>query len=343
MTDQVIKTLTDPAFLIALLVGIAVFATVFTVLPAFGGNQLKARMKSVALEREELRAKQRAWLAANADRRNKGGLREEQSIGMRNIVEKLDLRRLLADEGTMRQLRMAGFRGQNPLTKFLFFRLVLPFAGLVLAVFIVFGLGYLADKPMMVKVLVCVVAAYAGFYMPVLYVSNRATKRKQSIQMAWPDALDLMLICVESGMSVEAAMRKVAEEIGAQSVELAEEFVLTNAELSFLQERRQAYENLSTRTGLESVKSVAQALIQAERYGTPVAHALRVLASESRDMRLNEAEKKAAALPPKLTVPMILFFLPVLFAIILGPAGIQISQRGLFGDRTTSSSDTNNQ
>ncbi|KQZ94034.1 type II secretion system protein [Mesorhizobium sp. Root157] len=343
MTEQVVKTLTDPAFLIAMLVGIAVFATVFTVLPAFGGNQLKSRMKSVALERDELRAKQRAWLAANADRRGKGGLREEQSVGMRSIVEKLDLRRLLADEGTMRQLRVAGFRGQNPLTRFLFFRLVLPFVGLALAVLIVFGLGYLADKPMMVKVLVCVVAAYAGFYAPILYVSNRASKRRQSIQMAWPDALDLMLICVESGMSVEAAMRKVAEEIGAQSVELAEEFVLTNAELSFLQERRQAYENLATRTGLESVRSVAQALVQAERYGTPVAHALRVLASESRDMRLNEAEKKAAALPPKLTVPMILFFLPVLFAIILGPAGIQISQRGIFGDKANNSSDINTQ
>ncbi len=150
-------------------------------------------------------------------------------------------------------------------------------------------------------------------------------------------SLDLMLICVESGMSVEAALRRVSDEIGPQSVELAEEFVLTNAELSYLQERRQAYENLAGRTGLESVKSVTQALIQAERYGTPVAHALRVLASESRDMRMNEAEKKAAALPPKLTVPMILFFLPVLFAIILGPAGIQVSQRGIFGDQHNSS------
>jgi tight adherence protein C len=139
-------------------------------------------------------------------------------------------------------------------------------------------------------------------------------------------------------MSVEAAMRRVAEEIGSQSVALAEEFVLTNAELSYLQERRQAYENLSARTGLESVKSVTQALVQAERYGTPVAHALRVLAAESRDMRMNAAEKKAAALPPKLTVPMILFFLPVLFAIILGPAGIQVSQRGIFGDQNNSSS-----
>ena len=159
-------------------------------------------------------------------------------------------------------------------------------------------------------------------------------KRRQSIQRAWPDALDLMLICVESGIPTEGAFRKVSDEIGSQSVELAEELVLTTAELSFLPERRQAYENLANRTGLDSVKSVSQALIQAERYGTPVATALRVLSQESREMRMNEAEKKAAALPPKLTVPMILFFLPVLFIVILGPAGISISQNGgIFGDR----------
>ncbi len=227
----------------------------------------------------------------------------------------------------MHKLKVAGFRGQNPLTQFLFFRLVLPFVFFAAAAAYVFLLGGLPEQPPFIKLFVCVVVAYAGFYAPVLYVNNRAAKRKQSIQLAWPDALDLMLICVESGMSIEAAIRKVADEIGAQSVALAEELILTNAELSYLQERKQAYENLASRTGLESVKSVTQALIQAERYGTPVAHALRVLASESRDMRMNEAEKKAAALPPKLTVPMILFFLPVLFAIILGPAGIQVSQR----------------
>ena len=332
MSGQTIKTLTDPTFLIAILVAIAVFATAFTLLPAFARDPLKARMKSVALEREELRAKQRARLAAEADRRRKG-LREEQSVGMRNIVERLDLKRALADEGTMQKLKMAGFRGQNPLTRFLFFRPVLPFAGFAVAIFYVFVVGTLSEQPLIVRLFVCIVGAYVGFYIPVLYVSNRATKRKQAITKAWPDALDLMLICVESGMSVEAAMRKVADEIGAQSVELAEEFILTTAELSYLQERKQAYENLAGRTGLDSVKAVSQALIQAERYGTPVAHALRVLASESRDMRLNAAEKKAAALPPKLTVPMILFFLPVLFAIILGPAGITISERGVFGDK----------
>jgi len=335
--DTFAKSLSDPAFLIAVLVGVAVFATMLTLVPSFGGPNLKSRMKSVALERDELRAKQRARLAADSDRRRKG-LREEESRGMRNIVERLDLKRALADESTVAKLRMAGFRGNNPLTQFLFFRLVLPFVGLALAGAYVFLLGGLPDQPLFIKIFVCIAFAYAGFYAPILYVSNRASKRKASITKAWPDALDLMLICVESGMTTEAAMRRVADEIGAQSVELAEEFVLTNAELSFLQERRQAYENLAARTGLDSVKSVAQALIQAERYGTPVAHALRVLSSESRDMRMNEAEKKAAALPPKLTVPMILFFLPVLFCVILGPAGIQISERGLFGDKQQSSS-----
>ncbi|RIK85273.1 MAG: type II secretion system protein [Hyphomicrobiales bacterium] len=329
MVDQIVRSVTDPSFMIALVVAVAVFVTVFTALPAFGGDPLKARMKSVALEREELRARQRVRLAAEADRRRKG-LREEQSTGMRNIVERLDLKRALADENTVAKLRVAGFRGQNPLTKFLFFRLVLPFAGFAIGVLYIFVLGALPDQPLFIKLFVCILLAYAGFYAPVLYVTNRASKRKDSIQKAWPDALDLLLICVESGMSVEAAFRRVADEIGTQSVDLAEEFVLTNAELSFLQERKQAYENLAARTGLETVKSVSQALIQAERYGTPVAHALRVLSAESRDMRMNAAEKKAAALPPKLTVPMILFFLPVLFAVILGPAGIQVSQQNIF-------------
>ncbi|TGW05878.1 type II secretion system F family protein, partial [Mesorhizobium sp. M2D.F.Ca.ET.145.01.1.1] len=173
MTEQVIKSLTDPSFLIALLVAIAVFATVFTLLPAIGGNQLKARMKSVALERDELRAKQRARLANEADRRRKG-LREQQSVGMRNIVDRLDLRRALADEATLQKLKVAGFRGQNPLTRFLFFRLVLPFVGFALGLFYIFVLGGLPDKPLVIRLFVCVLVAYGGFYAPVLYVNNRA-------------------------------------------------------------------------------------------------------------------------------------------------------------------------
>jgi len=332
MTESLVQTLTDPSFLLALLVSIAVFATIFTVVPVGGGDALKTRMKAVALEREELRAKQRARLAAEAERRRRGGLRREDRSRMRAVVDRLDLRRALADESTIALLRTAGYRGQSPLTRFLFFRLVLPLVGLALSVFYIFVMGGLGGQPLMIRIFACVLASYAGFYLPVLYISNQATKRKKSIQLAWPDALDLLLICVESGVSVEQGFRRVADEIGTQSVPLAEEFVLTNAELSFLQERKQAYENLAARTGLESVKSVSQALIQAERYGTAVSQALRVLADESREARMNAAEKKAAALPPKLTVPMIVFFLPVLFAIILGPAAIQLSKDGLFGN-----------
>ena len=163
-------------------------------------------------------------------------------------------------------------------------------------------------------------------HVPILFLKNKITRRQLSIKRAFPDALDLLLICVESGMSIEAGFRRVAEEIGTQSIPLTEELTLATAELSYLQDRRQAYENLAKRTNLEGVKSVCMALQQAERYGTPMAQTLRVMAQENRDMRMSEAEKKAAALPPKLTVPMILFFLPVLFIVILGPAAIKVME-----------------
>ena len=193
----------------------------------------------------------------------------------------------------------------------------------VVALVYIFALANL-DQPPIIKILTALLVAYVGFYAPNLYVSNVISKRQQSIRRAWPDALDLLLICVESGMAAEPSFRKVSEEIGVQSVPLAEELSLTTAELSYLQDRRQAYENLAARTGLEPVKSVMTALVQAERYGTPLGQALRVLAQESRDQRMSAAEQKAAALPPKLTVPMILFFLPVLFGVIIGPAAIQV-------------------
>ncbi len=147
------------------------------------------------------------------------------------------------------------------------------------------------------------------------------------MRRSFPDAMDLILICVESGMSIEHAFRKVAGEIGIQSIEMAEEFALTTAELSYLPDRRQAYENLGLRTGVDGLKQVSTVLIQAEKYGTPLGQALRIVSQEGRDQRLMEAEKKAAALPPKLTVPMIVFFLPVLFAVILTPALIQMSEK----------------
>jgi tight adherence protein C len=205
---------------------------------------------------------------------------------------------------------------------FIFFRFVMP---PILFVVTLLYLSFLNDfglQPMARFAASCG-AAFVGFYLPNLFVENVITRRQDSIRKAFPDALDLLLICVESGMSIEAAFQKVAAEIGEESVELAEELGLTTAELSYLQERRMAYENLAKRTGLPGVKAVSTSLIQAERYGTPLGQALRVMAQENRDMRMSEAEKKAASLPPKLTVPMIVFFLPALFGVILGPAIIK--------------------
>ena len=205
-----------------------------------------------------------------------------------------------------------------------FFRVVMPVLAALVALFYLFVVVKAFPIPAGAKVAVAIVFGFLGFYLPNLFLQNMIHRRQHSITTAFPDALDMLLICVQSGMSVEAAFAKVGKEVGAQSVELAEEFSLTTAELSYLQERRQAYENLGKRTGLPATKAIGTALIQAERYGTPVGQALRVMAKENREMRMSLAEKKAAALPPKLTVPMIVFFLPVLFIVILGPATIQV-------------------
>ena len=327
MSPQLAVALTDPKMILALLVAVAVFATLYTfAIPYFDRGNLDKRMRAVSTERDLIRARERARMNADASS-GKASLRANNNRSVRQLVEKFNLREALVDDKTVDKLKAAGFRSQNALNTFLAARFLLPFLCLAFAAFWVFVLGGLAEHALPIRMLAIIVAAYVGFYLPNIYVSNKMGKRQKSIRRAWPDALDLMLICVESGISVEAAMRRVAEEIASASTELAEEMVLTTAELSFLQDRRTALENLGNRTQLDIVRSVTQALIQAERYGTPVAQALRVLAQEGRDERMNEAEKKAAALPPKLTVPMILFFLPVLIAVILGPAGIQVSDR----------------
>ena len=219
---------------------------------------------------------------------------------------------------------MAGLRGATPLMLFNFFRFVMPFVLFAFGLLYFFVIGRFAWAPMM-KLAAAVAAALVGYYLPDVFISNAIARRQQSIMIAFPDALDLLLICVEAGMSIEASFQKVAAEIGTASVELAEELALTTAELSYLPDRHQAFENLAKRCGHPGVKAVATALNQAERYGTPLGQALRICAQENRDMRMVEAEKKAAALPAKLTVPMILFFLPVLFVVIMAPAILRIS------------------
>ncbi|HKC33805.1 MAG TPA: type II secretion system F family protein, partial [Xanthobacteraceae bacterium] len=241
---------------------------------------------------------------------------------MQTVVEQFNLSKWVGQEAARDKLMQAGYRGQGPYVAFLFFRMVTSLAVMIGSVFYIFVVIDF-DQPMSVKIGICLLATYLGMQVPFLFLKNKIQRRKLSIIRAFPDALDLLLICVEAGMSIEAAFRRVSEEIGSQSIALCEELTLTTAELSYLPDRRQAYENLAKRTDLDGVKAVCLALQQAERYGTPMAQTLRVMSQENRDMRMSEAEKKAAALPPKLTVPMIVFFLPVLFVVILGPAVIK--------------------
>ena len=314
-----VDTLTDPSNIITAAVATGAFATIITLaLPAMNGDKLDARLKSVAARREELRRKSRAAMGV-PNQPQSLTLRRRDGGFIKRVVDQLQLTRLLEDPQVVDKLAQAGFRGPRPVTVFYFFRMVMPFVLALLALLYFYGMHGLNLPP--IQRLCAVVALFVGgYYAPNLYVSNVATKRRESIMGAFPDSLDLLLICVEAGMSIEAAIQKVAGEIGAASIELAEELSLLVAELSYLPERRLAYEGLSKRTNHPGVKAVTTAMIQAERYGTPLGSALRIMAKENRELRIAAAEKTASQLPAKLTVPMILFFLPVLFVVILSPS-----------------------
>jgi tight adherence protein C len=310
-----VKTLT------MLFAAVAAAATVLTLtMPLVYVDPLDKRMRAVALEREKIRQRERERMAQESQ---KVKLRQSPKQYVQRIVDQFNLSKWVGQEEARLKLIQAGYRGQAPYVTYLFVRMMTP------VLCFLFSLIYLFvvlkfDQPATIKLGICIGAAYVGMQLPLVLLKNKITRRQMSIKRAFPDTLDLLLICVESGMSIEAAFRKVSNEVGTQSVALAEELTLTTAELSYLPDRRQAYENLAKRTNLDGVKSVCMALQQSERYGTPLATMLRVMAQENRDMRMSEAEKKAAGLPPKLTVPMILFFLPVLFVVILGPAVIKV-------------------
>ena len=315
-----IETVMNPQLVATVMAAICVFATVLSLaMPMLARDRMNQRMKEMAVERAKMRSARIADLAKEAGKGTK--LRTAPKGFMQRIVDDLDLRAKFDNEELRENLKRAGLRGQAPVVSFMFFRIAAPIILTVSTAAYVFYFGQVAYPPL-IKTLISIGAGFLGFYVPNMFISNLAQKRQLSIKQAFPDALDMLLICVQSGMSVEAAFGKVSKEVGRQSLELAEEMTLTTAELSYLQDRRQAYENLAKRTGLPGVKSVTTALVQAERYGTPVGTALRTMAKENREIRQGEAEAKAAALPPKLTVPMIIFFLPVLFIVILGPAAI---------------------
>jgi len=314
----VLNIVFDRDFLVMSFTAILAFATIMTVgLPLLERKSLGDRMRSVAERREELRLKHHAMF------KKRTSLRSEPVGFMKQTLERFKVSNLLESPNTREKLIQAGFRGQAPLITFLFFRFVMPFILFAMALLYLFAITHLSWSGT-IKFAVAVGTALLGYYVPDVFISNKIQRRRESIMRAFPDALDLLLICVESGMSIEAAFGRVASEVGSQSIELAEEFGLTTAELSYLPERRQAFENLAKRCGHSGVKAIAAALNQSEKYGTPLGQALRVCALENREGRMLEAEKKAAALPAKLTVPMIIFFLPCLFVVILGPAIMKV-------------------
>ena len=309
-------------FMISVLVAVAAFATILTLsMPSLQRDTLNDRMKAVSERREELRQRQREAFAKGG-RRNQ--LRSTTPVGfMKQTLDNLKLEKVLESPGMKEKLARAGYRGPGPVVTFMFFRFLMPPVVLIGALIYVFAIANL-EWSFTMKLVAALAAGGFGFYLPDLYVSNRAQARQGSIMRAFPDSLDLLLICVESGMSIETAFNRVAQEVGSQSAELAEELALTTAELSYLPDRKIAFSNLAERCGHSGVKAVAAALIQSEKYGTPMGQALRITAQENREMRMSEAERKAASLPAKLTVPMIVFFLPCLFVVILGPAAMTI-------------------
>ena len=316
---NILELIVTPQIGFMLLASIAAFATVITIaLPALARDKVTARMKIMAVERDKLRTSRVAEFAGGDRTR----LRHSSKGLMTQIVELLNLRQTFETDEVKDKLKMAGLRGQAPVVAFVFFRMATPIITLIATLCYLFlyndhGLAVIF------RIGISLVGGYVGFYLPNVFIQNIISRRQTALQHAFPDALDLLLICVQSGMSTEAAFGKVAKELQNSSVELAEEMHLTTAELSYLSDRKLAFENLAKRTGVPTIKAVCMSLQQAERYGTPVSQALRVMAKENRELRMASAEKKAAALPPKLTVPMIVFNLPVLFAVIIGPAAIQ--------------------
>lgn len=285
--------------------------------PMLQSDKKKKRMESVATARDSMRKSRLDNL------QNEARLRSDGKGAAKNLVDRFSLEKLLEASDLKDKMAQAGLRGQKPIYIFYMARLVLPIGlGLfgVLTLLILNLPGWDFTQRMAGTMALIVF----GYYLPGIIVKNIAGKRLASIMPVFPDALDLLLICVESGMSVELAFARVAEEMGDSSVEMAEEFSLTTAELSYLTSRRLAYENLARRNNHPGIRAVATALVQAERYGTPLGDTLRTMANENRQLRVMEAEKKAASLPAKLTVPMILFFLPVLFIVILTPAAMKL-------------------
>ncbi|WP_420348403.1 type II secretion system F family protein [Pelagibius sp.] len=276
--------------------------------------------RDVSTKRAKMIADQRRDLRAGIMSPKRRGMNKQPSVTlMHKIVDRLKLLRSAQAKKVGMKLMQAGWRDNDAMVKFFFCKLALPFAFGGLATFLLYGLeAYNLSSTG--RAAVSLGAVVFGAYLPDLMVKNQAQKRQAAIRKALPDALDLMVICSEAGLSLDATLMRVAKEMDKTAPELADEFSLTGLELGFLPDRRTALQNLALRTDLTVIRGMVGTLLQAERYGTPLAHSLRVLSAESREERAMKAEEKAARLPALLTVPMIIFILPPLFIVLIGPA-----------------------
>lgn len=320
----------DVFWVATLLAGVATLAMLFALYTATTvRDPMAARVKALNERREQLKA---GIVASTGKRRAKLTQKNETTDRMKAFLSSL---RVLQEEqlkAAQLKLVQAGIRSKDAAVAIIFGRLVLPIflgGGIALAVYV---FGFKAEWSEMKRFALVAGSLILSYKAPDIFVQNKVTKRSDAIRKGLPDALDLLVICAEAGLTVDAAFHRVAKELGKAYPELGDEFALTAIELGFLTERRQAFENLSQRIDLEAIRGVTTTMIQTEKYGTPLASALRVLSAEFRNERMMRAEEKAARLPAIMTVPLILFILPVLFVVILGPAACSISDTFVNGN-----------
>ena len=300
------------AGVVAFMVLVAVYQTALVSKPMIG------RVKNLQDRRDALKA----GLVRSTKRKSQ--INKVDGVGhLRALAEKLKLLQTEQTKKLTLGLQQAGYRSKDALVIYQVARLVMPLVMGLVGILLLYGMGVLAEyepfHPIMAAGLV-----FLGLKMPDIFVSNAKQKRTTAIRKGLPDALDLLVVCAEAGLTLDSALNRVAKELGRATPELGDEFSLASIELGFLPERRQALLNLSDRVDLPALRGVVTTLVQSERYGTPLATSLRVLSAEFRNERLMQAEEKAARLPATLTIPLILFILPTLFVVLLGPAACKV-------------------
>ena len=313
----------DVVFVGTVLAALAALATMFAIYAALTvKDPMAKRVKALAERRDELKA---GIVKAGGRKRQSLVRKTEQTEKMKDTLENMKVLQQSQIEDIQQKLAHAGIRNKELAVYVIGARMVLPIVLGLAGFTLIYLVNYFPDWGGMKRVGAMTVLLALGYKGPELFLKNKAGKRTDAIRKGLPDALDLLVICAEAGLTLDAAFNRVAKELGRAYPELGDEFALTAIELSFLSERKLAFNNLAYRVDLEAVKGVVTTMVQTERYGTPLASALRVLSAEFRNERMMRAEEKAARLPAIMTVPLILFILPVLFIVILGPAACSIS------------------